>query len=144
MAYKKNQGRMVRMTAFWVLAILIFYGCSSLRAELISMSPDTLGAAIQGKRLPILSLDLSPALIISALVLAVGLWLLYRWEQKPKNADLLIETEAELRKVHWPSLDEALSGSWAVLMTVVFLMAFLAGADYVLGEMAKVVLTGGR
>lgn len=144
MAYKKNQGRMVRMTAFWVLAVLIFYGCSSLRAELTSMSPDTLGVPIQGMRVPILSLDLSPALIISAVVLAIGLWLLYRWEQKPKNADLLIETEAELRKVYWPSLEEAISGSWAVLMTVVFLMAFLAGADYVLGEVVGVILTGSR
>ena len=144
MAYKKNQGRMARMTAFWALAILIFYGCSSLRAELTSMSPDTLGAPIQGMRVPILSLDFSPALIISALVLATCLWLLYRWEQKPKNADLLIETEAELRKVHWPTLDEAFSGSWSVLLTVVFLMAFLASADYVLGEVFKVVLTGYR
>ena len=144
MAYKKNQGRMARMTAFWVLAVLIFYGCSSLRAELTSMSPDTLGTAIQGMRVPILSLDFSPALIISALVLATALWLLYRWEQKPKNADLLIETEAELRKVYWPSLEEAINGSWTVLLTVVFLMAFLAGADYVLGEVSRVILTGSR
>lgn len=144
MAYRKNQGRMARMTAFWVLAILIFYGCSSLRAELTSMSPETLGAPIQGMRVPILSLDFSPALIIAALVLAMCLWLLYRWEQKPKTADLLIETEAELRKVYWPTLEEAINGSWAVLMTVVFLMAFLAGADYVLAGVSKVILTGSR
>lgn len=144
MAYRKNQGRMVRMTAFWVLAVLIFYGCSSLRAELTSFAPKTLGTAIQGMRVPILSLDFSPALIISALVLALSLWLLYRWEQKPKNADLLIETEAELRKVYWPTLEEAISGSWAVLLTVVFLMAFLASADYVLGQVFTVILTGSR
>ena len=144
MAYKKNQGRMVRMTAFWVLATLIFYGCSSLRAELSSYWPVSLGTAINGMRVPILSLDFSPALIISALVLAVSVWLLYRWEQKPKNADLLIETEAELRKVYWPTIEEAFNGSWAVLLTVVFLMAFLAGADYVLGNVFTVILTGSR
>ena len=132
-----------RMTAFWVLATLIFYGCSSLRAELTSMSPETLGAPIQGMRVPILSLDFSPALIISALVLATCLWLLYRWEQKPKNADLLIETEAELRKVTWPTVDEAVKSSMVVIFCVVFLMGFLAACDFVLGRWAIYILTGG-
>ena len=61
-----------------------------------------------------------------------------------ENADLLIETEAELRKVYWPTLEESINGSWTVLLTVVFLMAFLAGADYVLGEVSRVILTGSR
>ncbi len=143
MAYKKDQGRMARMAAFWILAILIFYGCTSLKDTLVSLWPATLGQAIGGTRIPILGLDLSPGLIIAATVLAVALWFLFRFEQKPKNADLLIETESELRKVSWPSLEEAINGSWSVVITVAFLMAFLAGADYILGRIAGRILIGG-
>ena len=140
MAYRKDQGRVARMAAFWTLAALIFYGCTSLRDTLIGFSPTGLGSAIGGIRIPILGMELTPALLIAALVLGVALWLLYRWEETPKNADLLIETESELRKVTWPSLEEAINGSWTVVFTVVFLMAFLAGADWVLARLAQRIL----
>ena len=142
MAYKKDQGRMARMAAFWILAVLIFYGCSSLRDTLVSQFPDSLGNPLAG-RVPILGLELTPALLIAGVVLAGALFLLYRWEETPKNADLLIETEQELRKVAWPTLDEAINGSWTVVITVVFLMGFLFAADVVLGRVARFVLSGG-
>ena len=143
MAYKKDQGRMARMTAFWLLAILIFYGCSSLQELLITQFSAGLGDPIGGIRVPILGMDLSPALLISGTVLAGALFLLYRWEETPKNADLLIETEQELRKVAWPSLDEAINGSWTVVLTVSLLMAFLFVADMVLIRLARLILVGG-
>lgn len=130
---------MARMAAFWVVAALLFYGSVSLRDALVALSPTGLGASL-GFRIPILGMDVSPALLITALVLGLGLWLLYRWEQTPKNADLLIETENELRKVSWPSIDETINGSWTVIFTVLFLMVFLAGADWVLGRLAHRLL----
>jgi preprotein translocase SecE subunit len=141
MAYKKDQGRMARMAAYWSLAILLFYGCTSLHTELSALFP-SLAEPIGGIRVPVISMDLSPALIVSSLVLGTGLWLLYRWQNTPKQADLLIETESELKKVTWPTLDEAINGSVVVILCVVFLMAFLAGADWILGRFAKIVLLG--
>lgn len=141
MAYKKDQGRMARMAAYWSLAILLYYGCTSLHTELSALFP-SLGEPIAGFRLPVLGMDLSPALIITVLVLGTGLWLLFRWQNTPKQADLLIETEAELKKVTWPTLDEAINGSVVVILCVAFLMAFLAGADWILGRFAKIVLLG--
>jgi len=142
MAYKKDQGRMARMATFWILALLIFYGCSSLRDTLVSQFPASMGDPLAG-RVPILGFEVTPALLIAAAVLAGALFLLYRWEETPKNADLLIETEQELRKVAWPSLDEAIKGSWTVVITVTFLMGFLFAADYLLARVAKFVLSGG-
>ncbi len=141
MAYKKDQGRMARMAAFWVLAILIFYGCMSLHTTLSSAS-DSLATPIGGIRIPIIGADFSPAFLIAALVLGTGMFLLNRWQNKPKNADLLIETESELRKVTWPSIDEAINGSVTVIICVVLLMAFLAGADWLLGKWARIILLG--
>lgn len=142
MAYKKTQGRMARMAAFWLLAVLIFYGCTSLRRELSTFFPDSLGAPIGGLRIPVLGLDLSPALLIAGLVLAAGVWLLKRYLDRPDKADLLIDTESELKKVTWPTFNEALHGSTVVIACVVFLMFFLAGADWFIGRLARVILLG--
>ena len=81
-------------------------------------------------------------LVIVAVV--AGMWFLNRTLETPKNADLLIETENELRKVTWPTLDETVDGSVVVIVVVVFLMTFMAGADYFLGELFKrILLVGG-
>jgi len=139
MAYKKDQGRMVRMAAFWSVAILFFYGCISLYRELSSHFPGALAVPIGGIHIPIIGVDLSGAFLIATVVFLGGAVLLVRLFEKPKNADLLIETEAELRKVTWPTLDEAINGSFVVIVCVVFLMAFLAGADWVLGKWAHLL-----
>jgi len=80
--------------------------------------------------------------LITLALLCFLLWTLRRWEQKPKIADLLIETESEMRKVTWPSMPEAVNSSIVVIVCVAFLMAFLAGADWFLGRIATQVLTG--
>lgn len=130
------------MTVFWSVAILVFYGCTSLHTTLSTMGnlADPLGGM---DRVPVIGVELNLALVISSLVCLLGLWLVYRWEQKPKNADLLIETEQELRKVTWPTIDEAVDSSLVVAGTVLFLMTFIAGADWFLGRLARRILLGG-
>ncbi len=144
MAYKQDQGRMARMAAFWTLAILIFYGCLSLRAELAGRFGDSFGTLLwEGGRIPVLGVDVTAALLVATVVFVGAITLLYRWTESPKIADALIDTENELRKVTWPSLNEALNSSVVVIITVLVLMAILAGADYVLGWWAGKLLTGG-
>jgi preprotein translocase SecE subunit len=144
MAYRKDQGRLARMTTFWSLAVLLAYGCIRMRSELTGQFPDSLGAAISdGLVLPLVNLPLSPALIASVLSLVAGLFLLNRALERPKNADLLIETESELRKVTWPTVDETVDGSVVVIVVVLFLMGFMAAADFVLGNLFARIITGG-
>jgi preprotein translocase SecE subunit len=140
--YKKDQGRMARMAAFWSLAALIFYGCTSLRAELAGRWSGALGRPLIASvpELPVLGVQLSAAFLIATLLFVGAIWLLYRQVEKPKNADLLIETEAELRKVTWPTGKEVIGSSTVVILSVLFLMAFLAGADVVLARIARVIL----
>jgi preprotein translocase subunit SecE len=94
-------------------------------------------------RIPILGVVVTPALLIAAIVFGGAVLLLYRWTESPKIADALIETESELRKVTWPTLNEAMGSSVVVIVTVLVLMSILAGADFVLGWWAEKVLTGG-
>jgi len=141
MAYKKDQGRMARMAAYWSLAILVFYGCHSLHGELngrvVALKTDLIG-----QPLPVLGLTVNGAFLIAASLLALGLYALHRWQGTPKVADLLIETENELRKVTWPTLPEAINASIVVLITVMIMMGFLAGSDWVLGKLFTKILLG--
>ena len=44
----------------------------------------------------------------------------------------------------WPTIPEAVNSSLVVIACVLFLMAFLAGADFVLGRWTTLLLTGGK
>ncbi|MCH2105501.1 MAG: preprotein translocase subunit SecE [Planctomycetes bacterium] len=122
------------MTAFWSGTIFLFYGCVSLQRELTASFGGSLAQPIGGIRLPILGMDLSPAFLIVTSLFALGIFLFYRWLERPKQADTLIDTESEMKKVTWPTLSETMSGSITVIMTVLILMTILAAFDWALGR----------
>ena len=128
MAYRKEQGRFARMAAFWALFFLFAWGClrpdglvGSVRNWISDTSPWIDPFPILGK------LDLS--MIICMGVVAVIGFVLYRLLNRPKVADMLIETESELRKVTWPTAGDTWKGTLAVVATVAFMLLFLTGAD---------------
>jgi len=142
-AYKQDQGRLARMASFWTLAAMLFYGCSTLRAELPGYWPVMGEPLFSGfKAIPILAVRLDPSFCLAFVLFVGGLILVYRYLETPKNADVLIETEAELRKVTWPTMKEVINSSIVVIISVLFLMAFLAGADIVLARIASVIFGG--
>lgn len=146
--YKKDQGRMARLAVFWSFAVLIYYGCYSLRQTLVGKFTEFSAVDLKSPliksvpRIPVLGVDLNGALIIATLIFAGGMFLAWRWQEKPKNADLLIETEAEMRKVTWPTRNEVVTSSVVVVVCVLFLMAFLAGADWVINRITGQILFG--
>lgn len=157
MSYKPEQGRIARTSAFWALAFLLVYGCSSMDDALEQYfgrsgeswlfakwigSTIVEGQQVGGLVVPILSWKLTPALIVSVVACGLGLWLLNRYLNRPKVAELLIETENELRKVTWPTMNEAVTSSLVVIVCVMFLMVYLATADWWLGRVVTWVLLG--
>jgi preprotein translocase SecE subunit len=64
-----------------------------------------------------------------------------------KWIDLLIDTEAELRKVFWPTRDDLISSTAAVLVSIVLLGVFLLAVDWtvswVMSQLHVLPLTGG-
>lgn len=131
---------MVRMGAFWTLALLFLYGCMSLNVTLYAFV-DSMQSSI-GK-IPILGWSLTGAFLVSTGIFIVGFILLFRWHQTPKVADLLIETESELQKVTWARMPEVINSSIVVIGFVLFLMAFLASSDIVLSKISGYILNGG-
>ncbi len=148
MAYRKDQGRMARMAAFWSLTLLALWGARSLNIQvgvLSKWSGTRFGADPDGSNglmIPVLGVDVTPAFLLSTVVGATSVFLLYRWLEKPKNADLLIDTESELRKVTWPTFKDVVSSSLVVIFCVLFLMAFLAGSDLLIARVTKVLWFG--
>ena len=140
--YKRDQGRTARTVEFWALLAVAYFGATSLKSFLTGF--ESLGKPLveSMKRVPILGAPLNAAFLLGVLFFAVVGYGVYRWSERAKTADLLIETEAELRKVTWPSVPEVVNSSLVVVFCVLFLMAFLAGADWFLARISRVLLFG--
>jgi preprotein translocase SecE subunit len=74
--------------------------------------------------------------------LAAVAFAIHRILNRPRVADALIETEAELMKVTWPSWGEAWQGTLAVTAMVVILFAFLTVADLGLIKVMLMLMGG--
>ncbi len=139
-AYKEEQGRLARMAAFWSIALFLLFGCTSVFRLLQTMKG--LAEPIAGIRIPVVGVELSPAFLISALVFVAGLVAVQRWMKTPKVADLLIDTEGELKKVAWPTLQEVTNSSLVVILCVVLIGGFLAVVDLFLARIMRVIILG--
>jgi preprotein translocase SecE subunit len=140
-SYKEDQGRHVRMAAFWSVVFFVGFGCRFLHGMMIRSS--SLRAPINDIRIPVVGVDLSPAFIVSMLIFCAGVFTVYRWQQRPKVADLLIDTEAELKRVSWPKGEEVWNASVVVVVSVAILGALLAMADIFLFRLMRYLILGG-
>lgn len=116
------------MAAFWALFFLLAWGClradglvHQLRGWLQDTTPWVDPFPLIGK------LDLSMAITLG-IVAMIGA-ALYSLLNRPRVADMLIDTESELRKVTWPTFADTWKGTLAVVATVCFMLLYLTGAD---------------
>ena len=151
-SYKPDQGRYARMFGFWVIAFLAIYGATRFAPWLRGKdwgfakvdSPYAnnwfdLNLLGPGGRLPIIGFYPTYAnLIVSAILLVFLYWWL-RFLNRPRQADLLIDTEMELRKVTWPTWPETWNSTLVVISTVIVLMLFLMLADWFFGQVVRVL-----
>ena len=64
-------------------------------------------------------------ILLPVVFMAAGLWISFRLMNIPRFADFLIATEAEMKKVSWPTRGELFRGSAVVLFTIFSLTAVL-------------------
>jgi preprotein translocase SecE subunit len=132
--YKPDQGAYARTTGFLLIAGLIVFGADTMYVWLRSFhsedgTPRFIARDLTGSPVPVLSEPLTPALIVAVLVAGLLLWGTRRLLNRPKVAEMLIETEQEMRKCTWPSWEETWKSSVVVLLVVVFFTVVLAVAD---------------
>lgn len=141
MSYRKNQGRYARMIAFWAVALLLGYGCfrGGGLASVISRWLTTDSVLIDN--FPIVH-QLKVSTLIAAAVLGTLLFFASRILNGPRLADLLIDTEGEMRKVTWPGWGEVAQGTLAVTSMVIVLFLFLTGVDFLFVRVVVMLIPG--
>jgi preprotein translocase SecE subunit len=129
--YKKGQGSISRLLALISSGLLIAWGGRSLWKKLQG-SEDLVN--VFRFEVPHVGVEINLALVIAVAVVALGwfgiVWLLNR----PRSVDLLVETESEMRKISWPSRQEAWNSSIVVVVTVLVMMGLLFFYDVVLNK----------
>ncbi|MBM3984087.1 MAG: preprotein translocase subunit SecE [Planctomycetes bacterium] len=135
--YKPNQGSYARTASFLLLATLAVFAAVTLYWWLLSFraadgGTGFMGRDLSGGPLPVLSLALTPALLLAAALGAGLLWGTRAVLERPKVADLLIDCETEMRKCTWPTGEETWKSSLVVLLVVAFFTVALAGMDLLL------------
>ncbi len=134
--YKKGQGKLTRWAAAGLLGILVLFGCVELYYWLQGF--DALRTPYLGA-IPIVDQDLSIGFLIVAVLFGAGAYGIFWLLNQEKAADLLIETETEMKKVTWPSWPEAMNSSIVVILAVVVVAVYLAGVDFVLNQLFNVI-----
>jgi preprotein translocase subunit SecE len=122
--YKRNQGRVTRQATFAALALTIAIGVWRL-AQLLPLwlASGTSLSAAAGADLGVYRF------LVPGLLLAAGLWFVYRLVNVPRFADFLIAVESEMAKVSWPTTGEVARSSAVIIFLIFALAAILAAYD---------------
>src|SRR5690606_20431608 len=132
------------MLAFWALFLLVGFGC--FHGGGLS---DMLSTWMEGSNttfvdpFPILGTLKTSTCIALAVWLVTG-FAMSRVLNRPRIADALIDTEAEMQKVTWPSWHETWQGTLAVAAMVLVLFIFLFAVDLGLAAVRVMLLGGGQ
>ena len=87
----------------------------------------------------VLGVPLSWTFLICIAVLVLGVFLFRIYLTKPGTVDTLIETEAEMKKVAWPTMEESKTATMIVILVTGLITATLALFDTVLSRMFQLV-----
>ncbi len=138
--YRQGQGAMTRRIAYWTGVGFGFWAAFDLWKWLQGMAPLAKPLFPDSfPRIPALGATIGWALPI-ALVVFGGIWFGVAWLLKePWLADRLIETEGEMKRVSWPSIDEAWNATKVVSVAVIILTAMLVLFDVGLGALLKLL-----
>jgi preprotein translocase SecE subunit len=124
--YKKGQGKIARTSAYGLLGLLVLFGAYRLYATF-----NVPGEGVLVENLPVIG-NITIMKIVSILVLGAGMLLLHIVLNRPQTADVLIDTEQEMRKVSWPSKAEVKSATIVVVIVTFVMGLTLFGFDQAL------------
>ncbi|MBI3818363.1 MAG: preprotein translocase subunit SecE [Planctomycetes bacterium] len=89
--------------------------------------------------IPLFETPLKWSALVAFFVFIFGVVGLQYFLNTPKIAETLIETEAELKKVTWPTTRETIGASTVVLVTVMILFGLLGVYDMILGNVTSFI-----
>lgn len=138
--YKPDEGRNARQMAFWGGEAAIAFACTTFAGYLNTFSGLRSHLMDGFQKVPIFGVGITGSNLIAFIVFCALSYVWVKTLAKEKYSQHLIEVEGEIKKVTWPSFQEASNSSIVVIITVVVLMAFLSLADYALGHLFRIIL----
>lgn len=123
--YKAGQGKWARGAAYFLGVALILFGGIRLYASINVPGHEWI------KGIPLIG-SISIYNTIALVVVLFGVLLLHIILNRPGMADLLLETEQELKKVSWPSKREVRNATLVVTLVTFTMAMLLYGFDNLL------------
>jgi len=124
---KPGQGRYVRLTAY--LGIAAFASFAGVTVHQVPSLKSLWWEPLWGGTLLGMTFTLRPIFFPAAATTMLALLGFHLWANRPKWADLLTETQSELRKVSWPPHKEWIGSSVVVMIVIGFVSVFLYIVD---------------
>lgn len=136
--YKSGEGKLTRRVAFYSLLVLSIWGFRELATTLVQFK--WAQTTLLDFPLPYYGQVLNVAVLL-CIVLNVALgWFMFKYLNGEKPAALLIDTETEVKKVSWPTWEDARHSTLIVLIFVAACAAYLTAVEYVLANLFDLVL----
>ncbi len=131
--YKKGQGTKARWVAAVALLALSAFGCSALHDRIYGTDWDK--AHVLGLGF----VNLHPSVLISAAAFIAAAGLVAAVVNHKRFVDYLINSEAELRKVSWPTRPELKRQTVVVMISMAFFGVFLFAADALFMALSRIM-----
>ncbi|MBM4083158.1 MAG: preprotein translocase subunit SecE [Planctomycetes bacterium] len=142
-AYKRGQGTYARAVTAAGLGLIGLFAAQWTYGLLIEL-PEVAPGSIPLKWGLVISVLLFSLVGVIAAFLTLGLVTEVRWLQwldhmATGSVDFLIDTEAELRKVSWPSKQEVLGSTGVVIALVVILGVYVFAVDWIVQTIMRTI-----
>ncbi|RKY26209.1 MAG: preprotein translocase subunit SecE [Planctomycetota bacterium] len=113
--------------------------CAGIEAEIkagkrVYLKGDVLRRTWWHSRLftvPAVEVDINNGHIVIVVLFLLGAFAIFRVDNNPRNADFLIETESELKKVDWSSKEEVIGSTKVVILISAAFLIFMFVLDTV-------------
>lgn len=129
--YKPEAAKASRGVTALSLGLLLLYGAVALYDSLAAgwwLEPISGLDGLLGDEFP-----LAPRGFAAVLMMGLSAFGVFVLCNHPRYVDFLVETEAELRKVTWPTRPEIVSSSTVVVLVTVILGIYIFAVDYIIG-----------
>ncbi len=131
--YKKGQGNTARASAYAIGALLIGFGAIRLFATY-----NEPGVGVLISSVPVIGAVTISKVVAFAVGIA-GVIGLHYVLNRPKSVDLLIETEAEMRRVSWPTMKQVWNATLVVAFVTFLLAVTMSGLDLVIRQILGLI-----
>ena len=137
--YKKGEGKLTRRVAYYGILLLVVWGFKEFAKTLMGWF-GFFRKTLVDVELPYYEQPLTIGVLLCIVLTVVVGWYLYGLINGRKLAPLLIDTETELKKVAWPSWDDAKQSTVIVLVFVAATAIFLTAVEFALRRVFEFIL----